>query len=137
MTSHLQLESVTGSEQNVLVKRSSGKDVKGCLSRTRCGLVPTTHFPLAHQVLPERREQFWQFMEKMFDLHGGSKAAESAIETVAPKVEQARVAAEEEHQLSVWSALTTNKTVVFWCIFFAFSAVGWYACPLQQSKPVP
>ncbi|KAK7899976.1 hypothetical protein LTR67_003722 [Exophiala xenobiotica] len=64
-------------------------------------------------------------MEKAVDVRGGSKATDSAIEDVAPKVEQARVAAEEEHQLSVWSALTTNKTVVFWCVFFAFSAVGW------------
>jgi hypothetical protein len=76
-------------------------------------------------------------MEKAVDVRGGSKATNSAIEDVAPKVEQARVAAEEEHQLSVWSALTTNKTVVFWCVFFAFSAVGWYVCPLQQSNPVP
>lgn len=71
-------------------------------------------------------------MEKVVDLHDGGKAADSAIENVAPKVEQARVAAEEEHQLSVWSALTTNKTVVFWCVFFAFSAVGWYVCPCNN-----
>jgi hypothetical protein len=71
-------------------------------------------------------------MAKAVDVHGGSKAADHAIENVAPKVEQARVAAEEEHQLSVWSALTTNKTVVFRCVFFAFSVVGWSVCPLNN-----
>lgn len=54
------------------------------------------------------------------------------VEDLAPKVEQARVAAEEEHQLSVWDALTKNKVVVFWCVFFAFSAIGWYVPGLSR-----
>lgn len=64
-------------------------------------------------------------MEKDGDIQDQSKAADAAIENVAPKVEQARLAAAEEHQLSVWEALTKNKVVVFWCVFFAFGAVGW------------
>lgn len=55
------------------------------------------------------------------------KTSDTTIERVPPKLEQAQLAAEEEHNLSVWRALTENKRVVFWCIFFAFSAVGWYA----------
>lgn len=66
-----------------------------------------------------------------------NKAADSTIENVPPKLEQARAAAEEEHRLSVWEALSKNKTVVFWCVFFAFSAVGWYVTlpthPLSRS----
>lgn len=64
-------------------------------------------------------------MEKAADIRNESKAADLAIEHVAPKLEQAQIAAAEEHNLSVWEALTQNKTVVFWCIFFSFSAVGW------------
>jgi hypothetical protein len=55
-----------------------------------------------------------------------SKARDSIIEDVPPKLEQARVAREEEHRLSVWDALSQNKIVVFWCVFFAFSCIGWY-----------
>lgn len=65
-------------------------------------------------------------MEKTTDIRNESKAAGLAVEHVAPKIEQAQLAAEEEHNLSVWGALTHNKTVVFWCVFFAFSAIGWY-----------
>ncbi|KAL6245954.1 hypothetical protein RBB50_007107 [Rhinocladiella similis] len=64
-------------------------------------------------------------MEKAVEFHDGTKPRGTVVENIAPKVEQARVAAEEEHQLSVWDALTKNKIVVFWCVFFAFSAVGW------------
>lgn len=64
-------------------------------------------------------------MEKPADLHHENKAIGSVIEDVPPKLEQAQLATEEEHNLSVWGALTQNKNVVFWCIFFAFSAVGW------------
>ena len=65
-------------------------------------------------------------MEKAADIHDENKAAHSIVERVAPKIEQARVATEEEHNLSVWDAISKNKDVVFWCVFFAFSAVGWY-----------
>lgn len=66
-------------------------------------------------------------MEKPIDLQHENKAVGSVIEDVPPKIEQAQIAAEEEHNLSVWGALTRNKKVVFWCIFFAFSAIGWCA----------
>ena len=63
-------------------------------------------------------------MEKA-PINDDGKAADSIIEHVAPKVEQARIAADEEHNLSVWEAITQNKVVVFWCVFFAFSGVAW------------
>ncbi|KAK5057779.1 hypothetical protein LTR84_011780 [Exophiala bonariae] len=64
-------------------------------------------------------------MEKPVDHHSENKAISSVIDDVPPKIEQAQIAAAEEHNLSVWGALTQNKKVVFWCIFFAFSAIGW------------
>jgi len=64
-------------------------------------------------------------MEKPVGLQHENKAIGSVMEDVPPKIEQAQIAAEEEHNLSVWGALTQNKRVVFWCIFFAFSAIGW------------
>jgi hypothetical protein len=63
-------------------------------------------------------------MEKAH-INDDTKAADSIIEHVAPKVEQARLAAEEEHSLSVREAISKNKLAVFWCVFFAFSGVAW------------
>jgi hypothetical protein len=63
-------------------------------------------------------------MEKV-TINDENKAADSIIEHVGPKVEQARLAAEEEHSLSVWEAISKNRKVVFWCVFFAFSGVAW------------
>jgi hypothetical protein len=63
-------------------------------------------------------------MEKVALNHDG-KPVDTIIEDVGPKVEQARIAADEEHNLSVRDALSQNKLVVFWCVFFAFSCVGW------------
>ena len=53
------------------------------------------------------------------------KATMSAIEDVGLKTEQAREAAAEEHSLTAWQAIRSNKRVVLWCIFFAFSCIGW------------
>ncbi|KIW75231.1 hypothetical protein Z517_12005 [Fonsecaea pedrosoi CBS 271.37] len=65
-------------------------------------------------------------MEKLnIDDHHDGKAIDSIVEHVPPKVEQARAAAEEEHNLSAWEALSKHRTVVFWCVFFAFSCIGW------------
>lgn len=75
-------------------------------------------------------------MEKAVEFHDGTKPRGTVVENIAPKVEQARVAAEEEHQLSVWDALTKNKIVVFWCVFFAFSAVGWYVTLTKNPGPL-
>ncbi len=58
-------------------------------------------------------------------MNDDGKAADSIIEHVAPKAEQARIAAEEEHNLSAWDAIRQNKLIVFWCVFFAFSGVAW------------
>lgn len=33
---------------------------------------------------------------------------------------------EEEHQLSLWHVLQHHKGLVWWCFFFAVSAIGWY-----------
>lgn len=71
------------------------------------------------------------------EILGESKSADSVVEDLAPKVEQARVAAEEEHTLSVWDALCKNKSVVFWCVFFAFSAVGWYVTRQAPLNRIP
>lgn len=38
---------------------------------------------------------------------------------------KAEIAAIEEHKQSVRQVLEKNPRVVFWCLFFAFSAVGW------------
>ena len=38
---------------------------------------------------------------------------------------KAEVAATEERRQSVWQAIRKEPCVVFWCLFFAFSAVGW------------
>ena len=59
------------------------------------------------------------------NINDDTKAADSVIEHVAPKVDQARIAAEEEHNLSVWEAISKNRLVVLWCVFFAFSGVAW------------
>ena len=71
-------------------------------------------------------------MEVTHDDDYDDKITDTTVKHVPPKLEQARLAAEEEHNLSVWRALTENKRVVFWCIFFAFSAIGWYALPLDR-----
>jgi hypothetical protein len=63
-------------------------------------------------------------MEKV-SVNDDNKAADSIIENVAPKVEQARIATDEEHSLSAWEAIGKNKLVVFWCVFFAFSGIAW------------
>ena len=60
------------------------------------------------------------------NIYNENKAGDSVVENVAPKLEQARVAADQEHRLSVWQALSQDRIVVFWCVFFAFSCVGWY-----------
>lgn len=33
---------------------------------------------------------------------------------------------EEERQLSLWYVLLHHKALVWWCFFFAVSAIGWY-----------
>jgi hypothetical protein len=73
-------------------------------------------------------------MEKIALDHDG-KPDDTVIEDVGPKVEQARIAAEEEHNLSVRDALSQNKLVVFWCIYFAFSGVAWYVDNRQHQMP--
>lgn len=58
-------------------------------------------------------------------LHEEAKALDTMIDNVEPKTEQLQEATSEEHNLTVWKALTTQRRVVFWCVFFAFAAVGW------------
>ena len=63
-------------------------------------------------------------MEKV-NFNDDSKTADSIVEHVPPKIDQARIAADEEHNLSVWDAISKNRLVVIWCVFFAFSGVAW------------
>jgi len=38
---------------------------------------------------------------------------------------KATMAMNGEHRQSVWQVMVKEPRVVFWCLFFAFSAVGW------------
>ena len=51
---------------------------------------------------------------------------DETVEDVELKTELVREAAAEEHSLSAWQAIASHKRIVFWCIFFAFSGVGWW-----------
>jgi hypothetical protein len=53
------------------------------------------------------------------------KSTFAAVENIHVKTEQAREAAAEEHSLTAWQAIRSNKRVVGWCVFFAFSCIGW------------
>lgn len=52
------------------------------------------------------------------------KILDAKVEDVSSD-HQAETAADEEHKQSVWTILRKDPKVVFWCLFFAFSAVGW------------
>jgi hypothetical protein len=41
------------------------------------------------------------------------------------KRDEAAIAVAEEHRLSVRDVLRNDKRIVWWCFFFAMSAVGW------------
>ena len=60
--------------------------------------------------------------------HDEAKAVDSTIENVGLKTEQIREATAEEHRLTAWQAISSNRRLVFWCVFFAFSAVGECHC---------
>lgn len=57
--------------------------------------------------------------------HDREKTGHSGVQSVNVKTEQAQEAAAEEHSLTAWQAVRTNHRVVLWCIFFAFSCIGW------------
>lgn len=42
------------------------------------------------------------------------------------KSDEAAIAIAEEHSLSVKDVLINDKRIVWWCFFFAMSAIGWY-----------
>ena len=44
---------------------------------------------------------------------------------VLAKGDEAALAVAEEHRLSVKDVLRHDKRIVWWCFFFAMSAVGW------------
>jgi hypothetical protein len=50
----------------------------------------------------------------------------STIEDISLKRDNAAVANAEEHSLSMKDALLNNKRILWWCFFFAMSAIGWY-----------
>ena len=62
-------------------------------------------------------------MSEKFEPKAG--AVSTVEDTYPQKVDEAQIAAAEEHSLSVKDALLNNKLVVFWCIFFGFSSIGW------------
>lgn len=64
-------------------------------------------------------------MEGQEVLRENKGVAENQIENIGVKAEEARIATENEHNLSVIEALKHNKRVVLWCVFFAFSGVAW------------
>jgi hypothetical protein len=49
----------------------------------------------------------------------------ATIEDVSLKRDGAAIAAAEEHSLSMKDALLNNKRILWWCFFFAMSAIGW------------
>jgi hypothetical protein len=53
---------------------------------------------------------------------------------VSLKRDDAAVANAEEHSLSMKDALLNNKRILWWCFFFAMSAIGWYA---NCSRSIP
>ena len=59
----------------------------------------------------------------------------ATIEDVSLKRDDAAIAVAEEHSLSMKDALRNNKRILWWCFFFAMSAIGWYAIRLA-SEPV-
>lgn len=61
------------------------------------------------------------------------KAGNETIEDADLK-QNAIIAVDEERNLSVWQTIGANPKVVFWCAFFAFSAIGWYASRSSHSS---
>ena len=49
----------------------------------------------------------------------------STVEDVSLKRDKAAIAAAEEHGLSLKDALLNNKRILWWCLLFAMSAIGW------------
>ena len=49
----------------------------------------------------------------------------ATVEHVSIKRDEAAIAAAEEHSLSMKDALLNNKRILWWCFFFAMSAIGW------------
>jgi hypothetical protein len=47
------------------------------------------------------------------------------VHEVLSKRDQAAIAVAEEHRLSMQDMLRNDKRIVWWCFFFAMSAVGW------------
>lgn len=51
---------------------------------------------------------------------------QETIEHVSLKADSIAIATAEEHNLSMKDALLNNKRIVWWCFFFAMSAIGWW-----------
>jgi hypothetical protein len=50
----------------------------------------------------------------------------TAVEDASLKRDEAAIAAAEEHNLSMRDVLLNNKRILWWCFFFAMSAIGWW-----------
>lgn len=59
---------------------------------------------------------------------------EATIEDVSLKGrhDAVAIATAEEHSLSMKDALLNNKRVLWWCFFFAMSAIGWYVLIIRH-----
>jgi hypothetical protein len=64
----------------------------------------------------------------------GKPTDHAAVEDVSLKRDEAAIAAAEEHSLSMKDALLNNKRILWWCFFFAMSAIGWWV-DLLSNKP--
>jgi hypothetical protein len=67
-------------------------------------------------------------------MSGGKPTDHATIEDVSFKRDEAAIAAAEEHSLSMKDALLNNKRILWWCFFFAMSAIGWWV-HLLNDKP--
>ena len=52
------------------------------------------------------------------------RSSDDHVEEILAK-DQAIAATNLEHRESVWQILRKEPKVAFWCLFFAFSAIGW------------
>lgn len=68
-----------------------------------------------------------------FESKGAEVDIDEKVEDVTTVID-ATLAAEKEHNEGVWHVMRNSPLVVFWCLFFAFSAVGWYVEPKHSCE---
>lgn len=60
----------------------------------------------------------------MSSYESDQKVLDDKVEDVSSDLQVDSVV-KEEHATTVWQVIRENPKVVFWCFFFAFSAMGW------------